>query len=93
MKLETVLDADVMILPISQENEFCKGMDKKIRKHADLHGAWCISDVSHLFMVEESHRRSGWEYQKELIPNDVNEELVDSPWATVDVDDQESDEE
>ena len=93
MKLETVLDADVMIMPMSDENQFRKGMDKQILKHAEQHGAWRISDVSHSFMIEESHRRSGWEYQKELIPNDVNEELVDSPWATVDVDDQESDEE
>ena len=78
---------------MSDENQFCKGMDKKILKQAKLHGAWRISDVSHSFMVEESRRRSGWEYGKELIPDDVNKELVDLSWATVDVDDEESDEE
>ena len=43
-------------------------------------------------MIEESRRRSGWEYQKELIPDDANKELVDSSCAPVDVDDEESDE-
>ena len=43
-------------------------------------------------MIEESRRRSGREYQKELIPNDANKELVDSSCARVGVDDEESDE-
>ena len=70
---------------------FAKVWTKKIPKHAKQHGAWRISDVSHSFMIEESHRRSGREYQKELIPDDASKELVDSSCARVDVDDKESD--
>ena len=86
---EIVLGIDVMFIIISEENQSGKGMDHQVPKHAEEHRAWNLSDVSHLFMVEAGARMmSGWKYQNELIHNDASEELFDSLWATVDVDEE-----
>ena len=82
VKLETVIDGNVTILPESPENPLRRGLPRASLKRAQEDGAWCLSDHSHAFLAEESRLRSCLEYDVELVKG-VREEMVcNSTWGT-----------
>ena len=67
VKLETVIDGNVTILPESPENPLPRGLPRSSLKIAKSDGAWRLSNHSHVFLAEESHLRSCLEYDVELV--------------------------
>ena len=97
VRLETVLNADVMILPRSDENRISSWgrLYRTTKSYVEEHGAWRVSDTDDSFMVEESRMRSAWEYDEELVRS-VRDELVaaEEVWTNIAIGhDNESDEE
>ena len=86
VKLETVLNADVMLLPRSDETPINASTWGKLHSSTQTwiqqQGAWRVSDASDLFMVEESRRRGVWDYDEEQV-REVREELIaaDPLWS------------
>ena len=77
VKLESVLNADVMLLPRSDETPINASTWGKLHSSTQTwiqqQGAWRVSDDSDLFMVEESRRRGVWDYDEEQV-REVREE-------------------
>ena len=67
VRLETVLNANVEMRPVTDVNPLPKTLPGQSVTLAKVRGAWRMSDDDHGFLIEESrHREAGFEYNVEL---------------------------
>ena len=77
VRLETVLNADVTILPKCDDNPIrsFNRLARSTRDAVNLNGAWRVSDEGDRFMGEESRRSSAWEYNEDMVAT-IRDSLV-----------------
>ena len=65
--METVLNANIEMRPVTDVNPLPKTLPGQSVTLAKVRGAWRMSDDDHGFLIEESrHREAGFEYDVEL---------------------------
>ena len=76
------MNANVRVLEQNEENTLPTGLTEVVLAQAEEHGAWRVSDIDRLFIIEETQRRTTWEYDAELMDNVRDELVIDTAWAS-----------
>lgn len=83
VRLETVLNANIEMRPVTDINPLPKRMTSQSIELARDRGAWRMSDDDHGFLIEESrHREEGFEYNVELALDSQRQEEEARIWQS-----------
>ena len=83
VRLETVLNANIEMRPVTDINPLPKRMTRQSIELARDRGAWRMSDDDHGFLIEESrHREAGFEYNVELAMDSQRQEEEARIWQS-----------
>ena len=94
IRLETVLDPDVLLRPRSEDTPLPSRLNKVSVNTANKTGAWRLSDTDHTFFVEETLSRSSMEFEDDIAQANSEESIVvNTQWGILGGDDEDSEEE
>ena len=63
VRMQVVVDADLGILPFSEENGFRSNVGRNAIEHAKANGAWRIQNEDHSFMMGQATQRAVFEFE------------------------------
>ena len=64
VRMQQVVNADLQLNVRYAEYPLRRGLLRVSVQLADTHGAWHVTDLDHEFMIEESRRREGFDYEE-----------------------------